>query len=637
MPRCGRTRRGRKSDGCGCIDLNREPRGLFRINNVKQHTDSLSRTARWSILVIFVVIWYALIQGISHFIFHVAPEPAALPQDLAAHLIFAVICCSLSGRLRFTLPTVAAFVAALNLCNAGKIQFYGTPVMPDDFIALPNLFLLLTGWQLVGAIAIVVVPFALLLLMMSWRRKRTWLLLGLYAVALWGVLQAAEPVVALMDKVFRNSVWNQRGNFESRGVLIHLVQESLRHRVRSGSMPTAAEVEAALAVLRPTAAAASPVAAPAGSPSRNVHMIVLESFWDAALLTGSGLSMDPLDPRFRELWRQAGDSHVLSPIFGGYTANAEFEALCGFPVTENHVYFESGLRNQAPCLPQILLEAGYHGIASHPNVAGFWNRVNAYRRIGFETYWSDRDFVLDDLNGEFLSDASLYRQTMDKIGSRADRGRPVFNFLLTYFGHVDYPLNAARPKVITTTDNNALLNAYVNLMYYKSRELMDFLEILRRDDPDSLIFLFGDHLPFLGPGFYGYLRSRLLTDNRATMTDSMVYTLTATPLVVIDGRRGPLPLGDVPMYRLPAMILELLGLPGPDMIRLSTPPGDLAVRPLPGMFWAGGRGTQMVCREEQQEEGPCEVTDRWLQALITVSRDLFSGAQFVLKAEPPAE
>lgn len=605
-------------------------------NSLKLQTDTLSRTARWSILVAFVIVWYALIQGISHFIFHVAPEPAALPQDLAAHLLFAIICYSLSGRLRFTLPTVAAFVAALNLCNAGKIQFYGTPVMPDDFIALPNLFMLLTGWQLAGAIAIVVVPFALLLLMINWRRRRTWLLLVLYVVAVWGVLQVAGPAVAMMDKVFRNSVWNQRGNLESRGVVIHLVQESLRHRVRSGSMPSAAEVEAALAVLRPNAAAFSPPAAPAGSPRRNVHMIVLESFWDAALLTGSGLSMDPLDPRFRELWRQAGDSHVLSPIFGGYTANAEFEALCGFPVTENHVYFESGLRNQAPCLPQILQEAGYHGIASHPNVAGFWNRVNAYRRIGFETYWSDRDFVLDDLNGEFLSDASLYRQTMDKIGSRADRDRPVFNFLLTYFGHVDYPLNAARPRMITTTDKNALLNAYVNLMYYKSRELMDFLEILRRDDPDGLIVLFGDHLPFLGPGFYGYLRSKLLTDNRAMMTDRMVYTLTATPLVVIDGRRGPLPLGDVPMYRLPAMILDLLGLAGPDVIRLSTPPGDLAVRPLPGMYWAGDGGRQTVCRE-QQEQGPCEVTDRWLQALITVSRDLFSGSRFVLKAEPLAE
>ena len=91
--------------------------------------------------------------------------------------------------------------------------------MPDDFIALPNLFLLLAGWQLAGAIAIVVVPFVLLLLMINWRHRRTWLLLGLYAVAVWGTLHQAGPAVAMMDKVFGNSVWNQRGNLESRGVL----------------------------------------------------------------------------------------------------------------------------------------------------------------------------------------------------------------------------------------------------------------------------------------------------------------------------------------------------------------------------------------------------------------------------------
>ena len=32
---------------------------------------------------------------------------------------------------------------------------------------------------------------------------------------------------------------------------------------------------------------------------------------------------------------------------------------------------------------RLLADDGYQGIASHPNVAAFWNRVNAYRRIGF--------------------------------------------------------------------------------------------------------------------------------------------------------------------------------------------------------------------------------------------------------------
>ncbi len=591
----------------------------------------LTQTLRWFIVIGFVILCYALIQGISHLIFHVRLEPAAIPRDLAAHLLLAVVCYSLSGRLTLALPAIACLIAALNLCNAGKIQFYGTPVMPDDFLALRNLFLLLTGWQLVGAVIVVFLPITLLLVMISWRKGPTWLLLGLYTLAVVIALRQAEPVVRGMDRLFKNSVWNQRGNFEGRGVLIHIVQESLRHQARSANPPSEKEVAEALAVLQSLRPRQEATITPPGSgkPQRNVHMILLESFWDAALLTGSGLSEDPLDPRFRKLWQAAGNSHVLSPVFGGYTANPEFEVLCGMPVTENQVFFEGGLRNSVACLPQVLQAAGYRSVVSHPNVAGFWNRVNAYRRIGFDTYWSGRDFVLDDLNGEFLSDASLYRQAMAKVTPIAAGGTPVFNYILTYFGHVAYPLNAERPKKITTTDTNVLLNAYVNLLSYKSRELMVFLDKLQKDDPDGLIVLFGDHLPFLGPGFYGFLRSKLLTDNRATMSDAMVYTLTATPLVVIDGRRGPLALGDVPMYRLPALILDLLGMEGGPVVRLSAPPGNAVLRPLPGMYWLGVKGGQKVCREGQKQQD-CAETDQWLQAIITVTRDLFSGEQYGL-------
>ncbi|MCU0935732.1 MAG: LTA synthase family protein, partial [Gammaproteobacteria bacterium] len=117
-----------------------------------------------------------------------------------------------------------------------------------------------------------------------------------------------------------------------------------------------------------------------------MHLIVLESFWDAQLLGAAGLSEDPMDPRFRLLWEAGGSSRALSPVFGVYTANAEFEVLCGFPVRDEAVVFETRLRRDAPCLPRHLAQAGYVTVASHPNVAAFWNRVHAYRRIflGYE-------------------------------------------------------------------------------------------------------------------------------------------------------------------------------------------------------------------------------------------------------------
>ena len=48
----------------------------------------------------------------------------------------------------------------------------------------------------------------------------------------------------------------------------------------------------------------------------------------------------------------------------------------------------------------------------HTNVPVFCNRTHVYRNIGFQTYWSIQDFALVDMNSEFLSDASLYRQVL---------------------------------------------------------------------------------------------------------------------------------------------------------------------------------------------------------------------------------
>ncbi|MGB5639978.1 MAG: LTA synthase family protein, partial [Sedimenticolaceae bacterium] len=436
-----------------------------------------SRAGGWVVALGFVVAWYALLQGIAVFFFNVSPNLDAVPRDLAANLLLAAMLYAISRNLRVYLPATAVLLAALHLSNAGKVAILGGPIMPDDFLAVRNLFLLLEGWQLAGAIAIVAIPALLLLMMLAWRSTRTWLILGLAAITVAGVVVAPGVVVASMDARIGNSVWNQRGNYEGRGLLLHLVQESARYLARAGSPPSADDVAAALNRLGPQDAVVpeGDPPQPSGSSQRNVHLIVLESFWDPMELKAAGLSPDPVDPRFRELWRKTGYSSAMSPVFGGYTANAEFEVLCGFPVTEDAVFFEGWLRRDVPCLPRHLGNDGYQTIASHPNVAAFWNRVNAYQRVGFGTYWSEKDFVLDDMNRDFLSDASLYRQVLEKIGPMMASDQPVFSYVLTFFGHLDYPLNSQRPRVIESVDGPGLLDSYANTIYYKSRELMDFL------------------------------------------------------------------------------------------------------------------------------------------------------------------
>ena len=66
---------------------------------------------------------------------------------------------------------------------------------------------------------------------------------------------------------------------------------------------------------------------------RNVHLIVLESFLDPRLFSKLGFSTSPVHPEFVALFgKQLGLS--LSPVFGGATAKAEFEVICGVTALE---------------------------------------------------------------------------------------------------------------------------------------------------------------------------------------------------------------------------------------------------------------------------------------------------------------
>lgn len=592
------------------------------------------RSLAWLAAVGLMILCYASAQIALTLTLETAVNAHAIPRDLVAHCLVAVLLFATARSFSLFAAAVVAVLIAFHLSNGLKLEILGAPIMPDDFTVLGNLFLLLEGWALAGAAAIVLVPGLLLAAMVDWRARQTWGAAAVVVVGVTVLVSFPSVLVHAMDNRFGNTVWNQRDNYESRGLVIHLIQESARNLSRKTRAPSSGEVEAALKVLGDTSMTA-PLRTAGSRKPRNVHMLVLESFWDPAAL-GSGLSGDPLDPRFRTLWGEAGHSQILSPVFGGYTANAEFEALCGFPVTRDSVFFEGGLRREAPCLPRHLEAAGYLSFASHPNSAAFWNRTNAYRRIGFDTYWSKGHFLLDDMNGSFLSDESLYLQVMEKLQPVLAGPVPVFNYVLTYLGHLPYPLNDRRPKVITTAEDNAVLESYANTLYYKSRELMTFLDLLRAQDPDALIVLFGDHPPFLGPHFGTYTDSGLLARKRGDFSDAMFRTLVATPLVVIDGRRGPLDLGEIPMYRVPALILALLGDPTPSVMRLGGSVDGASLRPLPGLYFLADGAHVVACRDGQPPAAGCQPYRDKLKALETLTRDVFSGDQHTLRQLPQA-
>ena len=140
--------------------------------------------------------------------------------------------------------------------------------------------------------------------------------------------------------------------------------------------------------------------------------------------------------------------------------------------------------------------------------------------------------------------------------------------------------------------------------------------------------VFGDHLPFLGENFAGYVDSDVLTPKRSDFSAAMFKFYVSTPLLIIDGPRGPVKTGSLPIYEIPALLLKLLNIIEPTIMDYSRAPAGMQVRPLPGLHIdLLDDGKIEVCKEPPYTAA-CQISTRWLQDVLNVSNDLFIGQQF---------
>lgn len=166
---------------------------------------------------------------------------------------------------------------------------------------------------------------------------------------------------------------------------------------------------------------------------------------------------------------------------------------------------------------------------------------------------------------------------------------------------------------------------------------MGFIDEMRKRDPDGIIVLFGDHLPFLGENFAGYVDSGVLASNRSDFTPDMFRFYVSTPMLIIDGKRGPVKFGSMPLYQVPKFVLNLLNFNEPTIMDYTDSMPDMRVRPLPGLhFNLAHDGKVDLCKEPPYSVG-CQASADWLRDVLVVGNDLFIGRQFTRPKHPAIE
>jgi phosphoglycerol transferase MdoB-like AlkP superfamily enzyme len=542
--------------------------------------------------------------------------------DLAVILAFTVLRRPFSRRGGWLIIEQGLLALYFYGSQIAKLRFWGWPLLPSDFSAATSF------WRILGDISfwwpiVLIAPalFWLLIIVLNWRwpKQRVWFYLVLCSWILLTVNQYPAKPLAGLDKLFGNSYWDQKTNYAQRGPWLYLLQESWRQRL-SFRLPDRVAVSQAVTELSYQAT----VKAIGSSTQPNIYFIVVESLWqpDLPLLQFNRLP-------WADNWQikaSSGLGQGLSPTFGGKTANAEFELLCGWPDVQAGVIFNGGIKNSVPCLPNQLKQIGYQTAAFHPNVPAFWNRQQVYPLLGFDCFYSLADYQQVDMNGEFMADSSFYQQTLAKIKAQ-EQTKPSFNFLLTYSSHLGYPLNASRPSFITTTPAiTAVAGRYFNSIYYTTKELADFLDQLQEFDPQAVVLVIGDHWPFLGDDNLGYRQGGWWPDQ--ALSAEQVWQRSVTPLWARQGDNYWLKDQQLAFYQVPAALWQQLGFANSPFVAWSAP---AAWRPLDSLGEPGvikdQNGDYQFCYPEPMDN-LCSTINRQRQAAQTLILDIFRGRQF---------
>ncbi|CAM3564418.1 LTA synthase family protein [Erysipelothrix urinaevulpis] len=261
----------------------------------------------------------------------------------------------------------------------------------------------------------------------------------------------------------------------------------------------------------------------------SIVYILSESLADPENFNGVSLEKSPI-----EYIQDPSDKYMtgklIVPAYGGGTSNTEYEVLTGFSIQDLEqnmaMPFQRFLSNH-DMFPSIVREYkqsnNQEAISIHSFHSKLYKRRTVYKKLGFDYSLFEDDMKYKEVvdNGNFISDASSYQETLDYL--KADDKSKLIH-LVTMQNHTPYTdvynKYDFEPKVENGSEN-ALnqIKYYTQGIHITDKETEKFIAEIDKMDKKIVVLLFGDH----HPGLYNDVRSLNNPFNYA-MTDFFVYS-----------------------------------------------------------------------------------------------------------------
>ncbi len=244
----------------------------------------------------------------------------------------------------------------------------------------------------------------------------------------------------------------------------------------------------------------------AASPS--IIVIMNESFADLRVVGSHFRTDEEVMPFFRSLTENTVKGYACASVFGGGTANSEFEFLTGHTMAflpSGSVPYQQYLRGKVCSMASVLKSRGYSCVAMTPFSGRDWNIQNAYPCLGFEELHFEQELGELPTVRDRTSDLGMYEYIIRYYEQR-DKDRPLFLLGVTMQNHGGYfydnELFPARFHLVGYEQNYPDVEQYLTLIHESDAALARLVEYFSTVDEDVVLVFFGDHLPSLDRSFY---------------------------------------------------------------------------------------------------------------------------------------
>lgn len=435
-----------------------------------------------NLLWYYAIFWVARIVTGRHLLSAFLGSTLCFAAGLLNHYVL-----SFRGRIIFPCD-VLGFQAALNVAS----DYDYTPTMPVIIAAA----ILLLYW--------IILLIAKLRLGLRGRRKLHWAAL-LTSCAAIGIYVYIFLFTSFLPSI---GIYAQQWKTQANGFLLNFMT-ALRYSFVSAPEGYSEKEAQRIAGAYPAQEGGE------GVVPENLIIIMNEAFADlGASFPNLELTSDPL--RFyHSMTENTVKGMLVSPVTGGGTANAEFEALSGASLAflpANTVAYQLYLYDGIPSLVSEMEALDYHTIAFHPYRSSGWNRTSVYPWMGFDKQYYEEDVVERKNIRQYVSDSCDYRQLYRWTEESED---PTFIFNVTMQNHSGYTqgwVNLERSVEVVGQEKGvkSATAQFFSLMQESDKAIAELIEYYSNCDETTMVVFFGDHQPSLGNEFYEELYGKPL-------------------------------------------------------------------------------------------------------------------------------